>query len=186
MEQTAQPNFNKFAIPVRMGFIITLLKVIINTIGYQFFTGKWGMSMLFMFVSLTIIFVLLVQTGKMQRKAMGGSIDIKQAFQAIFVAALIVCVISSIYDVIYIYYIDPDMMDKIKESSIATAEKWGAPQFLGTEITCLWAGGRMGGWSMRRRGMGRRGGSSLTRWVRRVWLARRKPTATIERLRNTM
>lgn len=128
MEQISQVNFNKFAIPVRMGLIITLIKVIINTIGYQFFAGKWGMSMMFMLISLAIMFVLLVQTGKMQRKALGGYIDIKQAFQAIFVAALIVCVITSIYDVIYIQYINPDMMDKIKESSIATAEKWGAPQ----------------------------------------------------------
>jgi hypothetical protein len=128
MEQTTQANFNKFAIPMRMGFMIALFKVILSTIGYKFFTGQWGMSTGLWFVGFVITIILFAQTGKMQRKEMGGYIDIKQAFQAIFVAALIVCIISSIYDFIYIKYIDPNMMDKIKESSIAMAEKWGAPQ----------------------------------------------------------
>jgi hypothetical protein len=126
MEQAAP--FNKFAIPVRMGLIISLVKVIITTIGYQFFAGSWLMSTLFMLVGLGVVIGMLIQTGKMQRKAVGGYIDIKQAFQAIFIAGLIVCVLTGIYELIYVKFINPEMMEKVKEATIASMEKWGAPQ----------------------------------------------------------
>jgi hypothetical protein len=128
MEQTTQANFNKFAIPMRMGFMIALFKIILTTVGYKFFAGSWGMSMLFMVIGLIVGIILFVQTGKMQRKEMGGYIDIKQAFQAIFVAALITAVLSTIYDYIYIKFLDPGMTERIREATMATMEKWGAPQ----------------------------------------------------------
>jgi hypothetical protein len=128
MEQTSQANFNKFAIPMRMGLIIALFKVILSTIGYKFYAGSWGMSVMFMVIGLAIGIILFIQTGKMQRKEMGGYIDIKQAFQAIFVAALIAVILSVVYDYIYMKFLDPGMSERIREATMATMEKWGAPQ----------------------------------------------------------
>ncbi len=134
MEQSVMPavnpgeDFNKYDIPVRMGILIAVIKIVFSTVSYQFFLGSWGITMLISFVSFILGVILLCITGIQQRKAIGGFIDIKQAFQAIFIAALIVVLANFSYDFIYTKYVDPDMMDKIKESSIMAAERWGAPQ----------------------------------------------------------
>ncbi|HRO41201.1 MAG TPA: DUF4199 domain-containing protein [Flavipsychrobacter sp.] len=121
-------NFNKWSLPVKMGLLIALIKIIFSTVAYQFFLESWGMTMLFTFLSFTLGAVLLGVTGVQQRKALGGYMDIKQAFQAIFIAALIVVVLNFTYDFIYMRFIDASMVDKIRESSISAAENWGAPQ----------------------------------------------------------
>jgi hypothetical protein len=126
--QVQTENVNRFAIPVRMGLLIAIIKILLSTISYQFFLASWGMTMLFTGISFIIGVLLLISTGKQQRKALGGYISFKEAFQAIFVALLIFVVLNYLYDVIYMKWIDPSMMDKIKESSIGFAEKMGAPQ----------------------------------------------------------
>lgn len=121
-------NFKPYDIPVKFGLVAGIVKIIISTIQYQFFLTSWGMSMLFTFLSFAIGVTFLCVAGIRQRKAMGGYMDIKQAFQAVFVAAMIMVVISYAYDFIYMRFIDPSMMDTIKESSMAAAERWGAPE----------------------------------------------------------
>lgn len=131
MENTTQiqnNDFKRFAIPVKMGLLIAIIKIVLSTVQYQFFLGSWGMNMLVMIISLAVGFILLGVTGTMQRKAMGGYINIKDAFQCIFVSILIFVTLNFIYDYVYMQYIDPNMMEKIKESSMGFAEKMGAPQ----------------------------------------------------------
>lgn len=131
MENTVQlnnPEFRRFDIPIKMGLLIALMKIILSTVQYQFFLTSWGMTMAITVLSFILGALLLGVTGNMQRKAMGGYITIKEAFQCIFVAILIIVVLNSLYDFIYIKYIDPDMILKIKESSMGFAEKMGAPQ----------------------------------------------------------
>lgn len=129
MEQAMQnENFNKFAIPVRMGLITSLLLIILSTIQNQFFLGSFMGTMGFMFISFVIGVGMVSYAGVQQRKALGGYMDIKQAFQAVFVASLIICLTTSVYGIIYAKYIDPAMFDKVQESAMAAAEKWGAPQ----------------------------------------------------------
>ena len=128
MEAIQQQNFKPFAIPVKMGLLIAGLKIILAYIQYSMFLSDWMISMLITFISFCLGIGLLVYTGILQRKALGGFIDIKQGFQAMFVAILIMIVLINTFDVIYAQYIDPDMTVKIKDASIAKAEQWGAPQ----------------------------------------------------------
>ncbi len=121
-------QFKPFDIPVKMGLLLAIIKIVFSTISYSFFLGSWGMTMLMTGLSFVIGLFILHRTGVMQRKGLGGFIDIKQAFQAVFVAAVIAVIIGNTYDIIYMKFIDPSMMDKIKESSIGFAEKMGAPQ----------------------------------------------------------
>lgn len=123
-----QQNFKPFAIPVKMGLLIGGLKIILSYIQYSMFLNDWIISMLITFVSFCLGIGLLVYTGILQRKSLGGYMDIKQGFQAMFVAILIMVVLTNTFDTIYARFIDPDMMVKIKDASIAKAEQWGAPQ----------------------------------------------------------
>jgi hypothetical protein len=127
METTAKP-FNRFDIPVKFGVIIGLVMAVMATLNYQFFTETYGLMMGFTVASFIIGMVLFFITGVQQRKAMGGFIDIKQAFSAIFVAILISLTISFIYNFIYVKFIDPDVIDRISSTSVEFAEKMGAPQ----------------------------------------------------------
>ena len=121
-------HFNPYAIPLRMGLLIAIIKIIFSTVSYQFFLDSWTMTMLFTALSFLLGIVLMCVAGAQQRKALGGYMNIKQAFQAIFITALVIVILNFIYDFIYIRYIDPGMFDKIRESSIGFAERMGAPQ----------------------------------------------------------
>jgi disulfide bond formation protein DsbB len=123
-----EDKFKRFSLPLKMGLLIALVKIIISTVSYQFFLGSWGMTMFLSFLSFAAGVVLLCVTGIQQRKARGGFINIREAFQSIFVAVLVLATLTFLYDIIYMTYIDPGMVDRIKESSIAFAEKMGAGQ----------------------------------------------------------
>lgn len=120
--------FKWFDIPLKFGLIVALLKIILSTIQYQFFLTSWTMMMIIGAVSFIGGLVLFCVGGIQQRKLLGGYMNIKEAFQVVFVAMLISVVLNFVYDLIYMKYIDPDMMNTIRDSSMAFAEKWGAPQ----------------------------------------------------------
>jgi len=128
MDSATNTPFNKLAIPLRMGLLIGIFKIILSTIQYEFFVSGFISMMAFLLLQLILTIVLLIVTGNMQRKAVGGFISFGDAFAAILIAVLISSVLSFTYDYIYIKFIDPEMMDKIRESSMAFAEKMGAPQ----------------------------------------------------------
>lgn len=121
-------NFRPYELPLKIGTLIVVLKIILSTVQYQFFAGDWLMLMVISAISFLMGVGLLIYLGILQRKALGGYIDIKQGFQALFIPILMIVLISNVWDIIYIEYIAPDTMDKIKEASLAAAERMGAPE----------------------------------------------------------
>jgi len=126
LEQNA--NFKRFDIPLKFGLLIAILKIILSTVLYQMFLSNWTMSVVIMFISFALSITLLVVAGIQQRKAMGGYINIKEAFQVMFVAILIFVTLNFLYDIIYMKFIDTSMLEKSRESALNTAERWGAPE----------------------------------------------------------
>lgn len=121
-------KYDKFSTAIKIGIIIAVIKILLNTIGYQFFIGNWIATSLVGLTSFVFGIAMYIYIGKQQRKMLGGYITIKDAFQVIFVAILISVVITYFYDIIYMKWIDPNLVDKIKESSMSFAEKMGATQ----------------------------------------------------------
>ena len=122
-------DFNRFAIPVKWGVIIGILSCILVTINFMFVIGSSYVAFLVVsFLMWVLTVVLYGVTGAQQRKAMGGYITFKEAFQAIFVAILISSIISTVYGVIYARFIDPDMAERMKEGTLAFLEKMNAPE----------------------------------------------------------
>lgn len=118
----------RFAVPVKLGLIAGLLKIIISTIQYQFFSENLMVTGVIVFLSFTVGVIFLFMTGVQQRKTMGGFIEIKQAFQAIFVAILIIVTLNYLYDLIYQLFIDPGLADRIQAASMSMAENLGTPE----------------------------------------------------------
>ena len=125
--QTPSEPFNRFSIPVRFGIIWGVLSCILTTVQHMFFIDSYGLYLTFFFLMFAIGIVFYCIAGIQQRRTMGGYINFKDAFQAIFVVILISSVIASIYSFIYFKWIDPDVIDKLKEQTLASMEKWGAP-----------------------------------------------------------
>ncbi len=120
-------NFNKFTIPLRWGVVIGIVQIFIFTIYSMFLMSSarpWGAFGL-MFVTFAVCMILLGVMGVQQRKAMGGFINFKQAFQGIFVSILIMIVISQVYSIIYTNFIDPEYYEKSKAMSIELASSFG-------------------------------------------------------------
>lgn len=127
MENQATTPFNRFAIPVRWGIIISIVSIFITTIYGMFIMQSMGMMGMGIFGVLTFITMMLLLTAMafQQRKAMGGYITFKEAFQAIFVSILIVTAVSAIYTFIYTNYIDTEYFEKTREMSIKMATSFG-------------------------------------------------------------
>ncbi len=122
------PDFNKNAIPVRMGIITALVSIVTLTCVNLFLVHNLFAYGTGIVIALIINILLLGYTGKQQRKAMGGYITIKEAFSAIFIAILILVGVGTVYSYIYLHFIDPDFAIKMKETSLAFAERMGANQ----------------------------------------------------------
>lgn len=125
--QTSSKPFNRFAIPVRWGIIWGIGSCIFTTVHHMFLLEPYSLYFSLFFVQFFLALVFYCIAGIQQRKAMGGYINFKDAFQAIFVVIVISSVIGSLYTFIYFKWIDPDVMVTIKEQTLASMEKWGAP-----------------------------------------------------------
>jgi hypothetical protein len=121
-------NFNRYSIPIKWGLIIGLLSCVLTTINFMFVINNYIAFLVFTFVTYILCIVLYGVTGVQQRKAMGGYITFKEAFQAIFLAILISSVISTIYGVIYTKFIDPTIVDRIKEGTLSFMERMNVPE----------------------------------------------------------
>lgn len=122
------PDFKRFDIPIKWGLVIGIVSCLLFTVINMFFLGNMMTYFVLIALSFIINIILLGVLGAQQRKAMGGYIEMKDAFQAIFVAILIIVTITYIYSFIYMKYIDPDYAVKMKEATLRFTEKMGAPQ----------------------------------------------------------
>lgn len=129
-EQTEDnKEFNRFSIPVKWGILIGIASCILSTVNFMYVINSNYIVFLilsFLIPALTVVFCAVA--GGQQRKAIGGYIDLKQAFQAIFVALLIASLISATYGVVYAKFIDPNVTERVREATIDFMTRMKAPQ----------------------------------------------------------
>lgn len=127
MEDNTGQQFNKFSIPLTWGVITGVVSILIFTIYSMFLMSSMGFmgTTVIGVLSFIVVMVLLLVMSLQQRKAMGGFISFKEAFQGLFIAILIVVAISNIYTVIYTNWIDPQYFDKVKEMSVSMVSGLG-------------------------------------------------------------
>jgi hypothetical protein len=120
---------NKFAIPIRYGLMTGFVSMFLTTVSFLYVLKysfiAFGVAGFLMFLVPVILYGV---AGARQRKAMGGYISIKEGFQAIFIVILISQAISAVYGIIYTKYIDPECMERMKESALTMFEKMKMPQ----------------------------------------------------------
>ncbi len=68
------------------------------------------------------VLAVLVFCGLARRKEFGGYLELKDAFQTLFIAVLVAELVYAIFNFIYLTYIDPGYLDELKASIIAFIE----------------------------------------------------------------
>lgn len=130
MTQETTIKNNPIDIPIKWGIIISVINIVLYTILNKYVMNGNNMTFYYVGVGSTFVLtiVLLSVVARLQRTAMGDYITFKECFRSLFIAILIICVTSFLYQFLYSNFIDPNFLVRMKESSLAFAEKMGAPQ----------------------------------------------------------
>lgn len=124
-------DFNRNAIPMRYGLMAGFIGMFLTTINNLYLLKS---SYVAFIISSLVVSSFLVPvifyaiTVKRQRSLLGGYISIKEAFRAVFIVVLISVLISTVYGVIYIKWIDPESVARMKEATYAFMERQHVPQ----------------------------------------------------------
>src|SRR5690606_7516013 len=112
MESADGQPYNRFELPVKWGLIIGIISILLFTIYAMFLLELMGItgSIVLGIVTFLIMMVMLGVMATQRRKDLGGYITLREAFQPIFIAILIIVVLSSIYNVLYTSVIDPEFV----------------------------------------------------------------------------
>lgn len=127
-------NKNQSNVPISLsikwGMIIAIINILLYTTLNKFLMNSENMTLYYVAIGSTFVLtiVLLSFLARQQRSALGGFISFKQCFRTLFIAILIICVTSFLYQQIYLKFIDPSFLDRMKEATLAFTEKMGAGQ----------------------------------------------------------
>jgi hypothetical protein len=124
-------DFNPNAIALRYGLMTGFIGMFLTTINNLYLLK---FSYITFIISSLVVSSFLVPvtfyaiTVKRQRNLLGGFISIKEAFRVVFIVVLISVAINSIYGVVYIKWIDPEYVERMKEATYAFMERQHVPQ----------------------------------------------------------
>jgi hypothetical protein len=108
----------KYRVGLRFGLITGLLYAILLYLRYGIFDSNPVTFGVCTAVSYLIILLMYTFTGIAQKKQLGGYGEMKDIFQAIFIAILITEMAYVIFNFIYLKYINPLFWDNYRSRSI--------------------------------------------------------------------
>jgi len=108
----------KYRVGLRFGLITGLLYAILLFLRYRIFDSNPVSFGVCTAVSYLIILLLYSFAGIAQKKELGGYGEMKDIFQAIFIAILIAEMAYVIFNFIYLKYIDPSFWDIYRSRSL--------------------------------------------------------------------
>jgi hypothetical protein len=127
-QSSLAPN-SQHAIAIRYGLMTGFILMFLKTITYLYLL-KWNIVSFGVgrFLILITPFVFFIIATLKKRNEQNQLINIKEAFQVIFVIILIAITIANIYGYIYVKYIDPESVIREKDAVINLFIKLNAPQ----------------------------------------------------------
>ncbi|MBS0032226.1 DUF4199 domain-containing protein [Chitinophaga sp. 22321] len=116
MQQSSNPG-------IKWGIVGGIILVFLNVLTYIA-----GPSVLFSWwnsvIQLAVFIVIAILAGKEKKKQLGGYISFKQALQPVFTAFIIGTAIITVYQFVLYKYIDPTLVDALKQNLLESTEKW--------------------------------------------------------------
>ena len=122
---------NQLSPAIRFGLFLAAASILLSIIPYLL--DMKTMSMFFGVISFIISIVFMFLSGTSERDSLGGFITWKQALKTIWICGLIGFGIGTLYQVVFMKYIDPELMEEQKEMQIKMME--GMRGTMGDEAT---------------------------------------------------
>lgn len=108
---------------LQWGLIIGLVYCILLFLRYNQGNNNPLMLGVWALIGYIVVLVLLLICGFQRRKQLGGFIELKDAFQTMFVAVLIFELFYLVFNYIYFNYVEPNFFANMKDSMEAYMEK---------------------------------------------------------------
>jgi hypothetical protein len=124
MEKTNQSLLT----PIKLGIIIGLIYCLLIFCQYQFFYANPLIFTGTKFLCYLIIIAGFLLVGILAKKELGGYISFKECLGAILVAIAITELFYLVFSSIYVKYIEPDFIDKLKSAWTAYFNANKVPQ----------------------------------------------------------
>lgn len=122
-----QPN-SKYTLGVRYGLITGVIYIILLFIRYRFTDLNPNYIGLIAIISYVAILLMFLFTGINRKKELGGTAEMKDIFQSIFITILITELCFVLFNWIYFKFIDPSFWEKLKTASIVMMKKLNLSQ----------------------------------------------------------
>lgn len=122
-----QPTSN-FATGIKFGIAAGIAYILMLVLRYMFFAAN---PMTFSAGAITgyvVLIVFMLVAARFRRKELGGYADVKQLFQTVFIVILIAEVCYSLFNYIYLRYIDPTFLDRFVQNSLEWLERMKMPE----------------------------------------------------------
>jgi uncharacterized membrane protein (DUF106 family) len=116
MEQRSNPGLKWGLVG---GIVLILLNVLTYVAGPAVLFAWWNSV-----IQLAVFIVFAVLAGKEKKKQLGGYISFKEALQPVFTTFIIGTAIITIYQYILYKYIDPQLVDALKQNLLESTERW--------------------------------------------------------------
>jgi hypothetical protein len=102
---------------VKWGLIISVVYCLFLYLRYDIGENNMLLFGVLAFVGFVLVLVLLLVSGFNLRKKLGGYIELKEAFKALFYAVLIFELAYAVFNFIYLKYINPDFFYNLKDAT---------------------------------------------------------------------
>jgi hypothetical protein len=116
---------SKYNLGIRFGLLTGVIYVILLYVRYHFAASNPILIGVFAILSYMVILLLLLFTGIARKKELGGSGEMKEIFQSIFIAILITELFYIFFNLIYFKFIDPAFWENFRVTSLSIMEKAG-------------------------------------------------------------
>lgn len=113
---------------LKWGLIISGVYVVFLFLRYRLGAENVLYMSAFTILGFITVMILLFMTGRTRKKEMGGYIELKDVFQTMFVAVVIYEFVYALFNFIYLKYIDPEFLNRMKASTEEILAGTGASQ----------------------------------------------------------
>ena len=122
-----KPGSN-FATGIKFGIAAGITYILMLLLRYMFF-GVNPLSLGIMsFLAYIILVIFFIVAANYRKKELGGYADVKQLFQTIFIVIVIAEVCYSLFNYIYLTFIDPTYLERFVQNTEEWMEKMKMPE----------------------------------------------------------
>lgn len=113
---------------VKFGIAAGIVYMLMLTLRYMFFAVNPMMLGFAAFFAYLVFVIFLIVAARYRKKELGGYADVKQLFQTIFIVILIAEVCYSLFNYIYLTYIEPHFLERFVQNSLEWMERMKMPE----------------------------------------------------------